>query len=257
MTQKQLLIPAKEPQIQILDNQAVTTSRDVADFFEKDHKEVLRKIQAIDLPKDFTQRNFTLSEYRDVSGKMNPCYNLTRDGFMFLVMGFTGKKANLCKISYINKFNEMEAQLFPKRTQLDTPSTKEDRKPLTNLVSTLVDCAPFSFRNAWHMVHAHMGGKHAEEFTLAEVQTATEFVQEQINLHTVKPAYTDYPDAQLGLITELAMQGARKFSLFISLGDKKTRNTSLITKGFKADIYLFEENAIEPKGVNYCVKFAR
>ncbi|OSM72465.1 antirepressor (plasmid) [Campylobacter jejuni subsp. jejuni] len=42
-----------------------------------------------------------------VSRKM-PIYNLTRDGFSLLAMGFTGKKALRFKIAFINAFNEME-----------------------------------------------------------------------------------------------------------------------------------------------------
>lgn len=88
------------------------------------------------------------------------------------------------------------------QARLDTPSTKEDRKPLANLVNTLVDCAPFSYRNAWHLVHAHMGGKHAEDFTLAELPVAMAFVQEQINLHTARPVLTEEQTVILNCFNE-------------------------------------------------------
>ena len=39
------------------------------------------------------------------------CCHLTKDGFMFLVMGFTGVKAAELKINLINTFNEAQKQL--------------------------------------------------------------------------------------------------------------------------------------------------
>ena len=46
---------------------------------------------------EFRERNFALT-YNDVAGpngatRKEPAYNLTRDGFSFLAMGFTGKEA--------------------------------------------------------------------------------------------------------------------------------------------------------------------
>ncbi|CAH8242529.1 conserved hypothetical protein [Vibrio aestuarianus] len=89
----------------------VTTSKLVSQAFGKQHKDVLRKIEALDCSKEFTERNFTLSDYRDGSGRKLPLWEMTKDGFMFLVMGFTGKKAAAIKEAYINAFNQMANQL--------------------------------------------------------------------------------------------------------------------------------------------------
>ena len=94
-------------------NTARVDSRFVAQFFEKNHKEVLRdirKVVSIDsgLSEEFTELNFALSEYRDTTGRKLPCYLLTRDGFTILAMGYTGQKAMKFKELYIKKFNEME-----------------------------------------------------------------------------------------------------------------------------------------------------
>ena len=40
------------------------------------------------------------------------CYDITRDGFSLLVMGFTGKKALNWKLRYIEAFNLMEQKLY-------------------------------------------------------------------------------------------------------------------------------------------------
>lgn len=60
---------------------------------------------------EFTEHNFVLSEYTDASGRKLPCYQITRDGFAFLAMGFTGKRAARFKEAYINAFNLMEKSL--------------------------------------------------------------------------------------------------------------------------------------------------
>ncbi|EFE8546413.1 Rha family transcriptional regulator, partial [Escherichia coli] len=59
----------------------------------------------------FTARNFSVSDYTDCTGRKLPCYQITRDGFAFLAMGFTGKRAAQFKEAYINAFNQMEKQL--------------------------------------------------------------------------------------------------------------------------------------------------
>lgn len=69
------------------------SSRSIAEYFEKRHDNVLRDIQDLDCSEEFSLLNFEESNYKDPRGKKQPEYLITRDGFMFLVMGFTGKKA--------------------------------------------------------------------------------------------------------------------------------------------------------------------
>jgi Rha family phage regulatory protein len=93
-----------------------TTSLLVAAKFGKRHDDVLRKIRNLDCSKDFTLRNFTecfrINEL--ANNKQEPFYEMTKDGFMFLVMGFTGKAAAQIKETYINAFNFMLEKLTPK-----------------------------------------------------------------------------------------------------------------------------------------------
>ena len=94
--------------IVLVKNQSViTTSILVAEKFERNHRDILRAIKKLDCSPDFTERNFTLSEYEDITGRKLPMYQMTKDGFIFLVMGFTGSKAAKFKEDYINAFNEM------------------------------------------------------------------------------------------------------------------------------------------------------
>lgn len=94
--------------VSVLNNTAVTTSLIVAEYFEKRHKDVLRAINSLECSAKFNQRNFAPVEYKDAKGELRPMYYLTRDGFTFLAMGFTGKVAAKFKEAYINAFNEME-----------------------------------------------------------------------------------------------------------------------------------------------------
>lgn len=72
---------------------------------------MLRDIRELDVPEDFRQSNFGLASYLDEQGKPRPMVEISRDGFTFLVMGFTGKEAARFKLAYIKAFNKMEETL--------------------------------------------------------------------------------------------------------------------------------------------------
>lgn len=101
--------------------QPVTTSLRVAEYFEKEHKNVLRDIKETisKCSESFSALNFELAEYTDEQGKERPMYLLTRDGFMVVAMGYTGEKAMQLKEAYIGAFNEMEQRLLSNRRQYD------------------------------------------------------------------------------------------------------------------------------------------
>ncbi|AHK76877.1 hypothetical protein YSS_04965 [Campylobacter coli RM4661] len=99
-----------EVNLNIKENKVFINSLDLAKVFNKNHKDVLETTK--NQPQnDFTESNFILSTYKDKKGELRPCYNLTRDGFSLLVMGFTGEKAYKWKIEFIKAFNEMEKRL--------------------------------------------------------------------------------------------------------------------------------------------------
>lgn len=106
------------------DGELVVTSRQVAEDFEKMHKHVLRAIEdKISLnPILGSAKYFIESSYKDSTGRSNKEYLLTKDGFTFLVMGFTGAKADEWKLKYIEAFNKMEQAIknpFPQVQNLD------------------------------------------------------------------------------------------------------------------------------------------
>jgi Rha family phage regulatory protein len=99
------------PIVTILDGQARADSRDVADYFGKAHKDVLRAIQNLHVSDDFRRRNFAPFKINDLTGESLSHISMTRDGFTFLAMGFTGATAGRFKEAFIARFNEMEDHL--------------------------------------------------------------------------------------------------------------------------------------------------
>ncbi|MGF7253766.1 Rha family transcriptional regulator [Enterococcus faecium] len=106
------------------DQQAVTTSLQVAEVFGKEHKVVLK---AIDELKEGVAQNYADLFYEDtyIHPQNKQKYRqiiMNRDGFTLLAMGFTGKKALQFKLQYINAFNEMEKTI--KEKSVSIPTTK-------------------------------------------------------------------------------------------------------------------------------------
>lgn len=95
------------------DQQAVTTSLVLAEAFGKEHKNVIRAIESKigELKIEPSSKMFLKGEYTSSQNKQQPMYYLNRDGFTFIAMGFTGKKADDFKLKYIDAFNQMEEQI--------------------------------------------------------------------------------------------------------------------------------------------------
>lgn len=88
---------AQEVALTVIDGIPVTSSVDVARFFEKRHDGVLKRLKTLDCSQEFRGRNFA-ETFRVVPGpnhseRRETMVNMTRDGFTFLCMGFTGAKA--------------------------------------------------------------------------------------------------------------------------------------------------------------------
>jgi Rha family phage regulatory protein len=133
MTAKQSPAPTLNELVLIHKEKAVTTSRKIAETFGKNHKEVLRDIENLRCSKEFTQRNFALSSYKDKSGKKNKEFEVSKDGVVMLIMGYTGLKAMQFKESYINAFNQME-EVLTKRAYGESHTLTEIRKAVPNKI---------------------------------------------------------------------------------------------------------------------------
>ncbi|ECC2259929.1 Rha family transcriptional regulator [Campylobacter coli] len=132
-----VIINKQEVQFDTQDNQIFCTSLDVAKVFGKQHKDILEIIRSKIRNKEiqnFNGRNFSPVKYRDAKGEMRPAYQLTKDGFSFIAMGLTGRKADKFKIAFINAFNEMEKLL---QKEIKSPN-----KYLTDLMELIYPNLP-------------------------------------------------------------------------------------------------------------------
>ncbi|MGK5722449.1 Rha family transcriptional regulator, partial [Proteus mirabilis] len=115
MTSLNAPVQTNTPTIFIHDGKAVTTSFAIAEYFHKTHDNVLKKIRSViaECNPEYHVVNFNEMfqevEVANNAIRKSPYYELTRDAFVLIAMGFTGKKALQWKINYINAFNRMEA----------------------------------------------------------------------------------------------------------------------------------------------------
>lgn len=139
---------------------AKTTSQYVAKFFRKEHNHVLRDIENLDCSEEFRLSNFGQSSYINQQGKKQPCIEMSFRGFMFLTMGYRGKKASQIKENYIKRFDEME-QFIAKLT-----AVKDDFSILTDGIKAVYgDDAPhYIYSNEINMINRLITGKSAKDF---------------------------------------------------------------------------------------------
>ena len=126
--------------VAVVENGALmTTSIKVAEAFGKRHTHVLDKIQTLSCSPEFASANFSAHEEIIKAGavqRASKFWNMTKDGFMFLVMGFTGTKAAAIKEAYIAEFNRMADELH--RREL---ATLVDDIPFPPVASELHKCS--------------------------------------------------------------------------------------------------------------------
>lgn len=148
-----LLLSDPVPTVSLHDGRPATTSLEVAKFFGKRHDHVMRGIKdiidncaellsapnfgAANSPESFSAHNFELASYLDEQAKNRPMYIIYRDGFMLLVMGYTGKKALAIKLAYIEAFNAMEDELARKNRPALPKSRSTRRESLPTIPGSI------------------------------------------------------------------------------------------------------------------------
>lgn len=90
----------------------VTTSLIVAEIFGKEHNKVCQDIETLSCSESFRVANFGDTPYiNPQNGQTYNMYEMTKDCFSFLVMGYTGEKAGQFKEKFISEFNKRETLL--------------------------------------------------------------------------------------------------------------------------------------------------
>ena len=113
--------------VKVSGGELMTTSKIIADAFGKSHRKVTRDIKELDCSDKFRAANFGQSSYTSPQNKVLKCFDITRDGMVFLCMGFTGKKAAEWKEKYISAFNEMEKGLLNVDAEMTRLSMQGDK----------------------------------------------------------------------------------------------------------------------------------
>lgn len=121
------------------DQQAVTSSLQVAETFNKNHKHVL---EAIDNLKEGVAENwadlFSEDTYTHPQNKQQyRMYYMNRDGFTLLAMGFTGNDAMKFKLQYINAFNKLEEE--HKKNQIDVNELSPELKMFNQIFKSVAN----------------------------------------------------------------------------------------------------------------------
>ena len=179
--------------VQIQNSQIVTTSEFIAQAFGKQHKHVLEKIEQIskEIKASFFEPNFRLKAKQVRTGfgfRETKSYELTKDGFMLLVMGFTGKQAMAIKIAYIEAFNAMsEAIIDLNNTVSDgikpAKTTADDRTGLRQAVAALVGRKGIDYSSAYSMIHQRFNVEAIEDIPAEKLPEAVAYVH-ALTLHT-------------------------------------------------------------------------
>ena len=178
--------------VQIKNSQTVTTSEFIAQAFKKRHNDVLRNIDNLlaDIDPAFAAQNFRETEaLRDnplTGGKTKSrAYELTKDGFMLLVMGFTGKAALAIKIAYIQAFNQMAQMLsgsLKPDFHLTAQTTPDERKPLRDAVFALATQYGLAYSTAYKMVHQRFNVESIDMLPAEQIPAAVAYVH-HLTLH--------------------------------------------------------------------------
>lgn len=140
-----------------------TTSLKIAEAFGKRHDHVLRDIRKIisQTLEILNAPKFGEVEYLDAKGESRSMYEMNKDGFMLVVMGYTGEAAMKIKVAYINAFNLMHAKLFPKIEPKPQTLTPAMLRHINKRINWLV-------KNQCGTTYAGLGGMLLDKFNVNE-----------------------------------------------------------------------------------------
>lgn len=114
-------------------DEALTTSLKVAEYFKRKHKNVVKAIEKLAADCNGLTfkpvKMFDKSSYIDEKGEQRPMYFMNRDGFSLLVMGFNNTPEVLkFKLDYIQAFNAMEQKIIQLMAERKSAEWLEARK---------------------------------------------------------------------------------------------------------------------------------
>ncbi|UQX70305.1 Rha family transcriptional regulator [Mannheimia haemolytica] len=188
---------------------AMTSTLKVAEYFEKRHDNILKRLETLECSAEFSHLNFKAAKYIDEQGKSRKMYLMTQDGFTLLVMGFTGKKAMQFKESYITAFNAMRKQIIA-RAELKSDQHRLNEAIKLNLEKTgKQDIHAYAREN--NLVYITALGATAKKWLLAQGYSADDEIRQHLN------------EQQLKLIDDLLAENAVMIKLGLEYDRRKAR----------------------------------
>ncbi len=190
------------------------SSLQVAEEFGKRHDNVIADIRNLDCSEDFYKLNFQeirrtvdLGQGRT---RKDPMFLMTKDGFIFLVMGYRGSKAAAIKEAIITRFNQMED--FIKKYIL----VRDDYLPFTQAIKDAHD-EPHSYHysNEYDMINRIVLGCTAKQF------------KEQHGLGNVPSIRPFLSNEEYKAVRKLQLEDIRLLYKGVEYDDRKSRLIAL------------------------------
>lgn len=157
--------------VRIENNEVTTTSRRIAERFNKKHKDVIRAIKNLEaglavVAQGADRRSFAPIEYVDERGRLQTEYSMDKMTFILLAMRFTGPEALRAQVSFVDAFETMANRLVDegRAWRIARVESKETRKLTTEIISMFIEyaksqgskSASMYFMNFSKMVNDHL-----------------------------------------------------------------------------------------------------
>ena len=130
----------------------ITSTVQIAGYFGKRHSNVIRRLTALS---EIGLLKIEPSYYLNQQAKKQKYYELNRDKFLLVVMGFTGSKADQFKADFIQLFNQQETELrqWQQGRLVAVDTTKHANDQIYWLRNKLAETIPNSKRCTMLFVH--------------------------------------------------------------------------------------------------------
>lgn len=194
--------------VQLQNNQPTTTSLLVAEYFGKSHSRVIKDIKKLMTEH---QVNFDSMFYTDSYGRQQPMYQMSKDAFTLLTMGFTGKKAVEFKLNYIQAFNEMEKQLKEPKLILKTPD-QLTTKDILKLATTEIERLEAKVQKLTHSTKTYTTTEIAKEMGLTSANALNQYLSNkgiQYKINNTWVLYSQYQNKNYTSIKQMELENGK------------------------------------------------
>jgi Rha family phage regulatory protein len=223
---------ATQSLVSVSNNHAITTSTSVAAQFNKRHDNVMREIRKL-IPQLSQEQRLNFEELsrqvKTANGGVNNYteYNLTRDGFALLAMGFTGKNALQFKLKYLAAFNAMETELVRIASESNVTNIRAiasglspaDQRTLQEVVNRKAMAVqekdrPARFKKIWGGIKTEFRVGSYKDLDASQLRSAIEYIDSYAWQLLDAPTPIEKPVALLDV-------SATTTGLLKKLGDKR------------------------------------